>query len=850
MTGRRFLAAIHPAFERALGLKKEKNGRGVIVEQGRCPKCGSDLDYECLETAGSSAFEWDVSCGKCGWSGVEVYTERYVDHMDVAGKSFKHKPGSCPGCGAVLDYGAWELHEDDYIERTVYCPSSARAGRGTCEWEGGEWYHLDYGGAVDRAYAALHPRMRAALGLGRPTETELVYLPPVEHGTRDYERFFDVRGQEHMARAGRLPLPGIYGARGENFGSGSYVGRGAYDRVFDVLGIERVTFARGSYWDINDWDRVFVPAHVWDYAVRERKSLVGRPRPGGRGWLWALEGDASHFVYSALHPAVERALGLGRKLLNARDLRVGDIVEDMTPPERFQPSAVGNIDYRFGVVVYVDVDEGAKIVWAKTLDDVMDYESGNVSTMDMLERPGWFKILPCAESYGDMFRLIRRRKCEKEEGYECEHMRPTGRWDDKSSAYASLHPRVLSVLGLNRTVYPGDIVGYFDKYREGRRYCVVVEVEVDEDGTRLVRGLWDSSIDRAVTRYETEWVSRRVRFTTWMDEKMVVVEGAYKERSAPAGKGYSTLHPRVRDALRKKEEPVVEVWDNGGRSADRYAVIIGDDVYAMSENAMSPNGVNMYVGELKDLPGARDGVRVSLDKLPEAVRKAIVSRIAWLKAGETVSVIGGGRAYGALHPAVERALGLARPRFVSGSWDGTVKVWDAVTLKELETLSGHEGNVLSLAWSPDGRRFVSGSSDGTVKVWDAGTLKELETLKGHEGNVLSLAWSPDGRRFLSGSDDGTVKVWDAVTLKVVETLKGHTNSVESLAWSPDGRRFVSGSADDTIKVWDAGTLKEVETLTGHDGGVWSLAWGPDGRRFVSGSWDGTVKGWEARTWNV
>lgn len=59
---------------------------------------------------------------------------------------------------------------------------------------------------------------------------------------------------------------------------------------------------------------------------------------------------------------------------------------------------------------------------------------------------------------------------------------------------------------------------------------------------------------------------------------------------------------------------------------------------------------------------------------------------------------------------------------------------------------GHGESVLSVAWSPDGSMLVSGSLDGSVRIWDAATGKELRYLEGHESNVRSVAWSPDGSR--------------------------------------------------------------------------------------------------------
>jgi WD40 repeat protein len=97
---------------------------------------------------------------------------------------------------------------------------------------------------------------------------------------------------------------------------------------------------------------------------------------------------------------------------------------------------------------------------------------------------------------------------------------------------------------------------------------------------------------------------------------------------------------------------------------------------------------------------------------------------------------------------------------------------------------------------------VTGSDDGTAKVWDAKTGSEVLALKGHTGWVRSAAFSPDGSRVVTGSDDRTAKMWDAKTGSEVLALKGYTGVVYSGAFSPDGSRVVTGG-DGTAKVWDA-----------------------------------------------
>ena len=74
-------------------------------------------------------------------------------------------------------------------------------------------------------------------------------------------------------------------------------------------------------------------------------------------------------------------------------------------------------------------------------------------------------------------------------------------------------------------------------------------------------------------------------------------------------------------------KPDVRIFDNGGKSFDRYTIIIGQDVYGMSENATSPQGFNQYLGLVDEFEFPLEGVKeVTLDSLPDEVRRAIDNR--------------------------------------------------------------------------------------------------------------------------------------------------------------------------------------------------------------------------------
>ncbi|MBL1111257.1 PD40 domain-containing protein [Streptomyces sp. 110] len=149
---------------------------------------------------------------------------------------------------------------------------------------------------------------------------------------------------------------------------------------------------------------------------------------------------------------------------------------------------------------------------------------------------------------------------------------------------------------------------------------------------------------------------------------------------------------------------------------------------------------------------------------------------------------------------------------------GVVRLWDVASRGQRgEPMTGHEGGVEGLLFSPDGKTLAVSShvGDGVVRLWDvASRSRRGEPLTGHEGGVGAMAFSPDSRTLAvsaSVGGDGLVRLWDTATAtRRGKPLRARTVGVSALAYSGDGKTivtlgFYSGLV---LRFWDAATHRE------------------------------------------
>ncbi|EKM48929.1 uncharacterized protein PHACADRAFT_107936, partial [Phanerochaete carnosa HHB-10118-sp] len=237
-------------------------------------------------------------------------------------------------------------------------------------------------------------------------------------------------------------------------------------------------------------------------------------------------------------------------------------------------------------------------------------------------------------------------------------------------------------------------------------------------------------------------------------------------------------------------------------------------------------------------------------------------------------------------------------RIVSGSWDGTLRLWDVAkrrvdmpqsgnTDKALGLLGeepvsyicavfSHDGSrallerndsdqsievvktdtwdltykslpaslgILYMAFSPDCVTILMATEEDLV-LWDAAAGHLRTRLEGKFSQSSSIMFSLDGQYLLTGnisqagnSQEYPTCLWDIATGEPIREFWGHSGYIRCIAFSLNGRRISTGSDDMTVIVWDVATGTSLATFKEHNAPVWSVTFSPSGDHLVSGGVD-------------
>jgi Tol biopolymer transport system component/tRNA A-37 threonylcarbamoyl transferase component Bud32 len=169
-----------------------------------------------------------------------------------------------------------------------------------------------------------------------------------------------------------------------------------------------------------------------------------------------------------------------------------------------------------------------------------------------------------------------------------------------------------------------------------------------------------------------------------------------------------------------------------------------------------------------------------------------------------------------------------------------LQIWDMQSLTRQVKAPELYGEVV--AWSPDCKQLLAHSSagnDATFWLINATTARGEKSFR-HAAQVSGVSWSPKGDLFTSTGQD-KLCVWDPDTDTALDTVSGCSTAA---SWSPDGALLAFGHGKD-VRVWNVKEEKEVRRLAGHTLRVTWAGFSPDGKTVVSCADDKSVRFWEA-----
>ena len=187
---------------------------------------------------------------------------------------------------------------------------------------------------------------------------------------------------------------------------------------------------------------------------------------------------------------------------------------------------------------------------------------------------------------------------------------------------------------------------------------------------------------------------------------------------------------------------------------------------------------------------------------------------------------------------------------LSSSLDGKVKLWEMYRGRRLiMTYSGHKLGVRAICFNRDGGKFVSGSYDKYVKLWDTETGQCLQKFTKSQ-MVYCLKFHPDEENehlFLAGLANNKVICWDCRSGEIVQEYDRHLGAINSITFVDDNRKFVTSSDDRSMRVWEWDIPVDVKYIA--DPSLYSMpavTSAPNNKRLLCQSMDNKIQAFSCR----
>ena len=273
--------------------------------------------------------------------------------------------------------------------------------------------------------------------------------------------------------------------------------------------------------------------------------------------------------------------------------------------------------------------------------------------------------------------------------------------------------------------------------------------------------------------------------------------------------------------------------------------------------AISPDGTKFAIG----------GVRLTIWNVAEA--KPVIDLLASIGADQIE------------RPIRSLAISPDGNLLAAGDQAGRLIVWDLHELKQVYSISAHEGRLLQIAFSPSSQQLATSSYSGEVRLWKARDGEKIKSLtvsnfeltrlvfaseqllacsgndvslwnvdSGQQSTVLTtgyeparaLALSADKRLLVFGEKDGGLKIWDMPTSDIANGADLY-GSATTIAFSSDNQRIAATTPDRTLRIWDLASRKTLQVIDADGARTAELAWIPATQVLLVATEEGRVRLW-------
>jgi len=183
-------------------------------------------------------------------------------------------------------------------------------------------------------------------------------------------------------------------------------------------------------------------------------------------------------------------------------------------------------------------------------------------------------------------------------------------------------------------------------------------------------------------------------------------------------------------------------------------------------------------------------------------------------------------------------------RLACAGTDNAIHVYDWESRKKINTIQQHADWVTSICFNTNATQIASASRDRTARIYDSVSGNLEVTYTAQNAALYVIAFLSDGK-MLSGGRDKALHIWDAKEGKKKNEITGLGGDIYALITAEDNL-FTAG-ADGLVREYSGSDRKQEQVFKGHGDAVYSLAYHAASGKLASGSYDGVINVWNAET---